>query len=724
MLPPLPAEEFQLPQGLIENPDLDTWIRIDPEETITVFSGKVEYGQGIKTALAQIAADELDVSLERIQRVMGDTEETPNEGMTVGSMSLQTSGNAIRQVAAEARQVMLQLAIEELEAWPKNLVIEDGQITDQASKHSTSYWKLQGGKDFNVQIKGLAQPKTSLGYNLVGTSATRLDLRTKVTGTHVFVQDLDLEGMVHGRVVRPPSYSSKLISVDLSVAARLPGVLKVVRDGSFLGVVAKREEQAAHAAEKLAELATWESQPIPSQQENLYQEIEGQIEESYPVVEGTAVFESLPPIFTPDETSQTLTASYTKPYHMHATIGPSSALAYLEDGRLTIWAHTQGVFPPRENIARVLKIPPKQIHVIHTEGSGCYGHNGADDAALDAALLARAVPGHPVLLKWTRSDENLWEPYSPAAQIKMQASISEQGKVIAWNHDVYSPPHFGRARPDEETSGLLAAWHLAEPRPKPAPMDGIWNNSGSHRNADPIYAFDHKRIAKHIQLNAALRVSSFRGLGAFANVFAIESFIDEVAHTAGADPVDFRLKHLQDPRAIALIEAVADKASWGSTLAENHGRGIGFARYKNNAAYCAVVVELKVDQANGEIKLERAIIAGEAGQIINPDGLSNQLEGGFVQAASMTLKEQVNYHADGILSVDWESYPILTFSETPKLETLILYRPDAPFLGSGEASLGPTPAAIANAIFDAVGVRLRDIPFLAGRVKQRLENNQ
>jgi len=716
-LEPLPPEALSLPHALLENPDLNSWIRINPDETITVFSGKVEYGQGLKTALAQIAADELDVSLERIHMVMGDTEQTPDEGMTVGSMSLQTSGNAVRQAAAEARQVMLQLALEELEAWPDNLVVEDGRITDKESGKSTTYWELQGGKDFHYQIKGNVQPKTADAYTLVGQSAKRLDLLHKVTGTHVYVQDLELEDMAHGRVVRPPSYDSTLKDVDLAAVEQIPGVLKVVRDGSFLGVIAEREEQAEGAMEKLAEFAVWDSGMIPSQQENLFQEIETQIDESYLVVDGTATFDPVPPVQAPAEAAQTISATYTKPFHMHATIGPSSALAYFQDDKLTIWSHTQGVFPPRDNIAKVLKMPPEQIHVIHTEGSGCYGHNGADDAALDAALLARALTGRPVLLKWTRANEHQWEPYSPAAQIKMQASLDGQGQVIDWNHDIYSPPHLGRARPEEKTSGLLAAWHLAEPMPKSPLAAAMWDNVGAHRNADPIYKFSHKRVAKHIQLNAALRVSSFRGLGAFANVFALESFIDEVAHAAGADPVEFRLRNLEDERAIAVIEAAAEKAGWGAPLDdENRGRGCAFARYKNSAAYCAVVVEVSVDRASGQIKLERAVIAGESGQVVNPDGLSNQLEGGFIQAASMALKEQVNYSAEGILSVDWETYPILTFSEVPKIETLILNRPGAPFLGSGEASQGPTPAAIANAVYDAVGIRLRDIPFLPERV--------
>jgi len=709
---PLPVQNQKLPNSLLENPDLDTWIKINQDETITIFSGKVEYGQGIETALAQIAAEELDVSIARLQMVMGDTEQTPDEGLTVGSMSLQTSGHAIRQAAAEARWALLQLAIEELEAWPDDLVVEDGRVTNSATGATTSYWTMLGGKPFHRQISGAVQPKTAGSYQLLGKAAKRLDLPAKVTGTHPFVQDLELDHMLHARVVRPPSYQARLLSADTMIVEQMPGVLKVVRDGTFLGVIAEREEQAEQAMKQLAGLAVWESAPSPSWQDGLYHEIESSIDESYLVVDGTATFDPIPAVQAPPEGAHTIKATYTKPYHMHATLGPSSALAYLLADKFTIWGHSQGAFQPRDNIARVLKMAPEQVHFIHVEGSGCYGHNGADDAALDAALLARAMPGRPVLLKWTGENEHQWEPYSPAAVIKMGASLDELGNVLNWNHDVYSPPHLGRSRVDEKSSGLLAAWHLEEPMPKPPLSSGMWNNGGSHRNADPLYKFSQKRIVKHVQLHPALRVSSFRGLGAFANVFALESFMDELSHAAGIDPLEFRLRNLDDERAIAVIEAAAEKANWGASMPENWGRGIAFARYKNSAAYCAVVVEVYVDEGDGLIELKRAVIVGEAGQVVNPDGLSNQLEGGFIQAASMTLKEQVIYDTQGVLSRDWETYPIATFSEIPTIEVLILNRPGSPFLGSGEASIGPTPAAIANAVYDAAGIRLRDIPFL------------
>jgi nicotinate dehydrogenase subunit B len=716
-LPPLPDEEHILPNTLYEHPELDSWIRINLDETVTVFSGKVEYGQGIKTALTQIAADELDVALERIRMVMGDTDQTPNEGLTVGSMSLQTSGNAIRQAAAEARQLMLQLATEELEAWPADLIVEDGRVIDQRTGREISYWNIQAGKPFNHHIKGLAQTKTASSYRLIGKSASRVDLLAKVTGTHTYVHDLVKEGMLHGRVVRPPSYQAELKDVDAKLVEQMPGVAKVVRDGSFLGVVAEREEQASAAAAKLAETARWEIEPIASKQENLYKEIEDQIDESYLVVDGTATYDPIPPLEANPEAEKTISAVYTKPYHMHATIAPSAALASFKDGNLTVWTHSQGVFPPRENLAKVLRLPLERIHLIHVESSGNYGHNGSDDAALDAALLARAVPGRPVLLKWTRAQEHQWEPYQPPALIKMQASLDRTGRVLNWSHDLYSPPHLGRGRADENTSGLLAAWYLEDPMPKPPLAAGMWNNGGAHRNADPIYNFEPKRIIKRVQLKPALRTSSFRGLGAFANIFALESFVDELADAAGIDPVEFRLNHLNDNRAATVIKAAADKAGWSDPPPPDHGRGIAFARYKNSAAYCAVVVKLSVDRKNGKIQLKHAVIAGEAGQVVNPDGLSNQLEGGFIQAASMTLKEQVDYGPEGIHSIDWESYPILTFSEAPRIETVILNRPDAPFLGGGEASLGPTSAAISNAVFSAVGIRLRQIPFLPVQVK-------
>jgi CO/xanthine dehydrogenase Mo-binding subunit len=407
------------------------------------------------------------------------------------------------------------------------------------------------------------------------------------------------------------------------------------------------------------------------------------------------------------------------------------------DNKLTVWTHAQGPYPLRGALSQVLEMPEAQIHTVHVDGAGCYGHNGADDAALDAALLARAVPGRPVSVKWTRRDENAWEPYGPATVIQMQASLNAAGEIVDWNHDVRgyahsSRPHRGArsgarsgagSGDGAATSSLVAAWHLARPfgPTRPRAMGGP--QSGVHRNAEPPYAFPYlasggPRIVKRFLPESPLRVSALRGLGSYANVFAIESFIDELAHAAGADPLEFRLRHLEDERARAVLEAAAEKA--GSRVG-GQGRGIAYAQYKNRQAYVAVVVDLTVDRESGQIQLQRGVAAADVGQIVHPEGLSNQLAGALTQSASWTLREQVTFDAHGITSVDWASYPILKLPEAPEVETVLLNRPGEPYLGVGEGAQGPAPAAIANAVYDAVGVRLRQIPFTQERVKAALE---
>jgi CO/xanthine dehydrogenase Mo-binding subunit/aerobic-type carbon monoxide dehydrogenase small subunit (CoxS/CutS family) len=712
--------ESALPYPLLQTPDLDAWVRVNADETITLFTGKVELGQGIRTAFAQIGADELDVSLERVQVAVVDTAQSPNEGYTASSMSLESSGNAIRIAAATARHIMLSVAYEELEAPLERLTVSDGTITDPATGRSTTYWQLFGGRKFGRQVTDVGQPKRAAAYRIVGQPVPRLDLLEKVTGDFTFVHDLDLPGMVHGRVLRPPNDGARPVSVDEEAAYRVPGVLKVVRDGSFLAVVAEREEQAVKGLEALRASTTWESETALPPQENLYDHLLSQPAQTNLVVDGTPVDDPIPPIQPPAGAAHTVSATYYRPYQMHGSLGPSAAVAHMVEDRLTVWCHVQGVYPPRAAIAQVLGMSEEDVCVVHVQGPGCYGHNGADDAALDAALLARALPGRPVSLKWTRADEHAWEPYGPAAVFQMQASLNSAGDVIDWNHDVWGYTTIGRPRPSADTSGMLAAWHLAEPFRRPRPVSSRGPHVGLHRNADPLYVFPQRRIVKHFVPDTPLRTSALRSLGAFANVFAIESFMDELAHAAGADPVAFRLRHLEDERARAVIEAAAEKAGWeaGQRLpGEGRGRGVAFAQYKNRQSYIALIVELRVNPDSGHVRLERAVIAADAGQIVNPDGLSNQLEGGSVQAASWTLKEQVAFDRDGVISVDWYSYPVLRFPEAPTVETVLLNRPGQPILGSGEAAPVPTGAAIANAIFDAVGVRLREIPFTPGRVR-------
>jgi CO/xanthine dehydrogenase Mo-binding subunit/aerobic-type carbon monoxide dehydrogenase small subunit (CoxS/CutS family) len=711
-----------LPQSIRNNPELDSWIQINKNETITIFTGKVEFGQGIKTALAQIGAEELDVSLERIRMAPTDTDQSPDEGMTVGSMSLETSGMAVRVAAAEARQVLLMIGFEELEAPLERLVVTDGTILDPVTGRSVTYWDLFAGQRFERTICGFGKIKSFHQHTIVGQAAKRLDLVDKVTGSPCYVHDLELPGMLHARVVRPPHYNARLVSADLQAAEEMAGVVKVVQDGSFLAVLAQREEQAIAAMETLRTSAVWEGDPGLPEPDSLYDLMLKQPDQPFLIVNGAATDEPIPPISVPDGASQTLNAVYYRPYQMHASLGPSAAAAQLVDGQLTIWVHSQGVFPIRSAVAQVIGMETEAIRVIQTEGAGCYGHNGSDDAALDAALLAVRLPGIPVLLKWMRTDELTWEPYGPAMIMQMQGSLDSKGEVIDWNHDVWTYPHLGRPRPGGRTSGLLAAWHLEPPFERTKPQPSNAPHVGGHRNADPLYAFSKKRVVKHFLDDSPLRVSALRGLGAYGNVFAIESFMDELAQAARIDPLEFRLRHLKDERAREVIRTAAQQAGWydGTTPGKMHSRGIAFAQYKNRQCYCAVIVELHIEPDSGKIQLDRAIIAADAGQVVNPDGLSNQLEGGFIQSASWTLNEQVTFNEKGILGQDWDSYPILRFENVPLIQTILINRPELPFLGSGEAAQGPTPAAIANAVFAAAGIRLRQIPFTPERVKKLL----
>jgi nicotinate dehydrogenase subunit B len=723
-----PLAEFQqasqLPNSLQATPELDAWVRVNADKTITIFSGKVEIGQGIKTALAQIAAEELDVSVARIQVVSGDTNQTPDEGITAGSMSVETSGLALRFASAEARHVLLTMAHEELEAESPltELLVEDGTITDPATGRQTTYWTLIGGKRFGHKISGNIQLKDPRTYQVVGQSTKRIDLPAKFTGQQSYVHDLEVDA--HARVVRPLNYHARLVSVDDSQVKQLAGVRAVVRDGSFLAVVTETEAQAIQAAQMLAENANWEQISQLPEHENLYDTMISSPAESALVVAGTAVEDEIPVINPPTDAAQTLKATFLRPYHMHASIGPSAAVAIWHNEQLTVWSHSQGVFLLKDTIAQVLNIEAANVHVIHTEGAGCYGHNGADDVALDAALVARVVPNRRVLLKWMREDEHKWEPYSSAMVMKMNASLDASGTVIDWNHDIWSYTHSIRPRLSNEGSGLLAAWHLGNPIPPPPIQFGRGKEFGGHRNATALYAFNKQRVVHHFLADSPLRVSAMRGLGAYANVFAIDSFMDELAFAAGIDPVAFRLNHLQNERAKAVLQAAAQKANWRQRTqpANNgYGQGIAIAQYKNRQCYAAIVVDVYVDRESGAIQLKRVVIAADAGQVVNPDGLSNQLEGGFVQAASWTLFEEVTYNQNGITSVDWDTYPILKMADTPEIEVIILDRPDQPFLGSGEATQPPTPVAIANAIYDAIGVRLREIPFTPKRVLQELK---
>jgi len=480
------------------------------------------------------------------------------------------------------------------------------------------YWDLWWKEVSDEIDPGSGTPKSPDSYHTVGRSVPRADLPSKVTTGGNYVQDMSPAGLLHGRVVRPPSYGARLLTVESDFDD--DEGIQLVRDGSFLGIVAADEESAVKAAEQLKDQTTWKEETVFPVQDELYDHLLRQPDQALLVVEGRPTDDLVPPVTTPSNAEHTITATYKRPYQMHGALSPSASMAIWEDDALTVWSHSQGVFSLRGALAFVLGISIDKIRVLHAEGSGCYGHNGADDAALDAALLARAVPGSPVLVKWSREDEHAWEPYGSCALLKMQGSVSTDGSIVDWNHDVWSYTHSSRPRASGETSSLLAARDLSEPVPRPVPGPGGGSHGGIHRNADPLYTFPRKRIVKHFVPESPLRVSALRGLGSFANVFAIESFMDELALAAQIDPVQFRLNHLEDSRAKNVIEAAAASAGWGKPMAEGHGRGIGFAQYKNEKAYVAVVADVMVDADTGVIRLDRMTIAGDVGQVVNPDG--------------------------------------------------------------------------------------------------------
>ena len=695
----------KLPGNLNTNRRLDRWLRINREGTVTAFPGKVEIGQGILTALAQIVAEELDVSLERIRLAPTDTTYSPDEGMTSGSQSITDGGVALRYAAAEARDLLLQRAAARLGVSLEQLSVADGVITARSGENIT-YWDLASDDLLAREATAEIAPKPASLHTVIGTPTPRRDIPAKVRGAPSYVHDLDPPGLLHGRIARPPSYEARLAGVNEAEVRALPGIVAVVRDGSFLGVIAEREEQAIRALTRLKRIARWEGSTVLPEttdprflfKESTEDEVISEKRDAAAAVRA----------------AKTLEAEYTRPYTAHASIGPSCAVARFEDGRYTVWTHSQGIYPLRRDLAGVLGVEEGRVAVIHMDGAGCYGHNGADDAALDAALLARAVPGRPVRVQWMREDEFGWEPYGPAMVVKLKADIDAQGNVVGWTEDIWSNSH--STRPSGLGGiNLLAAWHLAQPFKPSPPRNPPLPGGGSHRNAIPIYEFPNERVTNRLVKRMPVRVSALRALGATANVFAIESFMDELAKAAGADPVEFRLRHLKDPRARAVIETVAAKAGWrkGEKGDGTRGRGIGFARYKNGACYVAVIVEV---EAGNEIAVKRAWAAIDAGLVINPDGIANQTEGGIIQTVSWALKEAVQYDRSRILTSNWNDYPILTFEEAPQVEVTIVNRPELPPLGAGEGAQGPTAAAIANAIHNALGVRLRDMPFTRERV--------
>ena len=700
-----------LPAILADNPMLDRWVSFPAPGKVIVNTGRVEIGQGVLTAMAQIAADELDVAMQRITIRSGDTELTPNEGYTAGSQSMQSGGIALRQACADVRALFLAQAAIIIGCKPGELTIRDGGILRGGKPTGQDYWTLAGAVNLAVNATGRGARKPVAEFKHIGESNERLDLPDKIFGKAIFIHDMQLPGMVHARVVRQPNRGATIDKIDEKAIARAAkGKVDFVRTGNFLAIVGSDETAVDLAAAAAVNAVTWTNIETPTalQAEAAWLLQRPWIDRPFgaPTDEpkGRRRFE----------------ATYSRGYLAHASISPSCGLAEYRDGHLRVWTHCQGVFPLRGSLAKALGIDASKITVHHVQGSGCYGHNGADDAAADAAIIAMQMPGQPIRVRWRREEEFVYEPKTPAMVVKVQALLDDAGKPVDWTQEIWSPTHNNRPGAG---GVLLGAVALPAPMPEPAPGDVPESSGGgATRNGEPLYDIPAKRIIHHLITEPPVRTSALRGLGAMPNIFAMECCIDELAEGAGQDPVAYRLSIITDQRARAVIEKVTAMARWNpeNPGGTGHGRGFAFARYKNRAAYAAVVVELDVAE---EIRLAQVWCACDAGLVVNPDGVINQLEGGIIQSASWVLKEQVRFDAGavaGIASFDWETYPVLKFSEVPEIDIELINTKDEVPLGVGEVTAGPTAAAIGNAVSHALGTRIRDLPLTRERIMATL----
>jgi nicotinate dehydrogenase subunit B len=696
-----------LPGSLKEFPILDSWVKLEGNGQVTVYTGKAELGQGSKTALWQVAAEELDLPRERVTIVTADTGRTPNEGFTAGSHSMQDSGTAIANAGANVVMLLKRAAAQQWGVDEQTITTSGDGFLVGADGRRAAYGDLAAGLDLHVSAIANAPRRDPTKYREIGKSVPRLDIPAKLTGGQAYVQDMKLPNMVHARVLRGPSFGTEYINSDLDALTKMPGVIKVVRNGSFLSVVASGEWQAISALRRFQSTG-WRRKAPMLPNANAVEILQSLAHQDYPVLD------------THNEVAagvKTISARYSRPWLHHGSIGPSCAIALYQDEMLTVWTHTQGVFPLRAALAELLRLPPEKVRCIQTHGSGCYGHNGADDVSADAAITAMALPGQPIRMQWMREQEFGWEPLGAAMFADVEASLDADKRIVAWNYGVTSYSH--NTRPG--SAGNLAAAQeidnpIAKPVPKPIPMP----EGDGQRNSNPLYDLPNMHVVYHFVPEMPVRVSAMRSLGAHLNIFALESMMDELARAAEVDPLQFRLNHMKDARARVVMETLGSKFDWSRRQKGDgrRGSGMAFARYKNLGAYCAVAMQVDVNRDTGEVAIKRVNAVTDAGQPINPDGIRNQIEGGVIQTLSWTTREIATFDTAHRTSFDWSGYPISRFSNVPEqLIVDIIPSQGLPFIGAGEASQGPAAAAFANAIADATGVRLRDLPLSPDRLK-------
>ena len=693
----------------VDPKEVDAFLAVNGDGTVTLYTGKVDLGQGLRIAMRQIAGEELGIGVDMIKYVEGDTALTPDQGRTSGSNGIQRGGMQIRQAAATARAALIELAAQRLNVKGDDLVASNGEVRPKSGGTGVRFAELIGGRNFNLKLDPKAPLKDPATYTLVGKPLARPDVPAKCTGSFTYMQDFSLPGMVHARVIRPPAIGAKLVSVDESSIKDFAGA-SVVRIKDFLAVVASEEWTAIRAARALrAQWSEWSGLP---EQGKLIATLRAD-----PGITDEVLVTRGQPEASGREGAKTLTASYFWPMQSHGSIGPSCAVADVNADAATVWTASQGTHGNRNTFARFLGLPRDKVRLIYLDGAGCYGMNGHEDAAADAAILSRAV-GRPVRVQWSREDELGFDPKGPPQLLDVSGTVGPDGRILAWRTEMWLP---------QTTKGLPDIPLLA---PAAAGLDDVRGLQPGliSQNADPPYAADSLQVLVHWLKDTPLRPAPIRSPGKPANCFAVESFADELAAAAGLDPIEFRLRWLADGRGIEVIKRAAALMAWQSRpspvrskdAAVMRGRGFSYVHYKHSESYVAMGMEVAVERASGRIRVERVACAHDCGQIINPDGVRAQVEGSILQTLSRALMEEVQFDRSRVTSVDWGSYPIMRFSDVPKLDIELVDRPTQPPLGAGEAACAPVGAALANAVFDATGVRLRTVPFTPQRVKSAL----
>jgi CO/xanthine dehydrogenase Mo-binding subunit len=698
-----------LPTSLKDNPSLKRWVHFQDDGTVRVATGRVEMGQGVVTAMWQIAAEELDVPLERVRVLSGNTDSGPNELYTASSQSIEVGGASLRLACAEVRARALDYLALRLNCARSDLDVRDGAFTLNNAPTGYDYWKVAPSIDWEAPATGTATPKPVSAHRLVGVSVPRIDLPAKVTGAPIFVHDMRPANMLHARVLRQPNRGANLVSLNEDAIRRAAqGEISFVRIHNFVGIVGNDEAAVQRAVLAAPNHAKWEGvrDLDPIQGEASWIRDQESDDRKFGAPEQQAE-------------GQHVQATFSRGFLSHASLAPSCALAEFKNGHLTLWSHGQGMHPLRNNVAAALGIKPDDVSANHVHGAGCYGHNGADDCAMDAAIIAMQIPDRPIRVLWTRADEFGFEPLSSATMVTVHAHLDANGRPHDFTTEIWSGTH--GQRPGVGGATLLPADALPKPPPPRQAFDVPEDRGGgATRNGVPLYDIAAKRMLHHLTLPMPVRTSSLRGLGAIINIFAIESFLEELAEMAGEDAVDYRLSMLtSEPRAAHILKRCAELAGWKNRGETGTGSGLGIAvaRYKNISAYCAIAAQIEVEE---HVRVRKIWCVTDPGLAINPDGVTNQLEGGIVQAVSWALKEQVQLGGDGVRSRDWDSYPVIRFSEVPEIVTELIDAREHPPLGVGECVIGPTIAAIGNAVYHALGTRVRDLPMTRDRIMAAL----